>query len=53
MLPAREEAERLLREAETHNPGPWGDHSRVVAHCAEKIAARCPGLDAGKAYIVG
>lgn len=53
MLPAREEAERLLQEAETHNPGPWGDHSRVVAHCAEKIAARCPGLDAGKAYIVG
>lgn len=53
MLPAREEAERLLQEAETHNPGPWGDHSRVVAHCAEKIAACCPGLDAGKAYIVG
>ena len=21
------EAEALLREAEPHNPGPWGDHS--------------------------
>ncbi len=37
MIPERAEAERLLREAEQHNPGPWGNHSRVVAHCAEKL----------------
>lgn len=30
-----------------------GNHSRVVAHCAEKIAQECSGLDSGKAYIFG
>lgn len=53
MLPKREEAEKLLREAEKCNPGPWGNHSRVVAHCAEKIASECGDLDANKAYIIG
>lgn len=51
-LPAREEAEALLREAESLNPGPWGDHSRVAALCAERIARAC-GLDPEKAYIQG
>lgn len=37
MLPTREEAERLLREAKQCNPGPWVNHSRVAAHCAEKM----------------
>lgn len=31
MLPTREEAERLLKEAEKCNPGPWGNHCRVTA----------------------
>lgn len=53
MLPTREEAERLLKEAEDCNPGPWGDHSRVAAHCAEKIAEACGDVDAEKAYILG
>lgn len=53
MIPTRAEAERLLSEAESCNPGPWGNHSRVTAHCAEKIAAACEGLDAEKAYILG
>lgn len=53
MLPTREEAERLLREAEPCNHGPWGDHSRVAAHCAEKIAAACGNMDSEKAYILG
>lgn len=53
MLPSRTEAERLLEEAEKNNPGPWGDHSRVTAHCAEKIASACPGIDSEKAYILG
>lgn len=52
MLPTREEASAVLKEAEACNPGPWGDHSRTAAHCAEKIAARC-GMDADKAYIMG
>lgn len=53
MLPTREKAEELLREAEACNPGPWGNHSRTVAHCAEKIAEGCDDMDADKAYIVG
>lgn len=53
MLPTREEAENLLKEAENCNPGPWGNHSRVAAHCAEKIAGACEGMDAEKAYILG
>ncbi len=39
MYPNREEALDLLKEAEKLNPGPWGNHSRTVAHCAERIAA--------------
>lgn len=53
MIPTRAEAERLLKEAESCNPGQWGNHSRVAAHCAEKIAAACEGMDAEKAYILG
>ena len=53
MLPTKEEAHRLLEEAEACNPGPWGDHSRVAAHCAQSIASRCPGMDGEKAYILG
>ena len=53
MLPTREQAELLLNEAEKCNPGPWGDHSRVAAHCAERIAMECGDLDSDKAYILG
>jgi len=53
MLPTRKEAEALLEKAENCNPGPWGNHSRVAAHCAEKIAAACPMLNSEKAYILG
>lgn len=53
MLPNREEAIELLREAERCNPGPWGNHSRVVAHCAEKIVQECDDMDSNKAYILG
>lgn len=53
MLPTRDKAEKLLREAEKCNPGPWGNHSRVAAHCAERIAMECDDLDSDKAYILG
>ena len=52
MIPGREEAQRLVREAESCNPGPWGDHSRVAAECAFKIA-KASGMDADKAYVLG
>ena len=50
--PGRLQARLLLAEAEQRNPGPWGNHSRTVAHCAEMIAARA-GMDAEKAYALG
>lgn len=53
MLPDREEAEKILLEAESCNPGPWGNHSRITALCAEKIALLCQDMDADKAYILG
>lgn len=53
MIPNREEAHRLLAEAEKSNPGLWVAHSMTVAHCAETIAKKCAGLDAEKAYIYG
>ena len=52
MYPTRKEAERLLIEAEGCNPGPWGNHSRTTAHCAEAIASRS-GMDSEKAYVLG
>lgn len=53
MYPTRQEAENLVIEAGKCNPGPWEDHSRNVAHCAEKIAAACRDMDADKAYVAG
>lgn len=53
MLPTREEAEKLLIQAGNCNPGPWIKHSRCTAHCAEKIAQDCAGMDENKAYILG
>ena len=50
--PSREEAERLLKEAESCNPEPWGNHSRTAAHCAEAIAAKS-GMNSEKAYVLG
>ena len=49
MYPDRDKAEELLKEAEGCNPGPWGNHSRTAAHCAEKIAEYA-GMDSEKAY---
>lgn len=46
-------AEFLLKSAAEFNPGPWEQHSRYVAENAKKIAERCSGLDAEKAYVYG
>ena len=50
--PSAAEAEKLLAEAELCNPGPWGNHSRTAAHCAERIALYS-GLCPEKAYVLG
>lgn len=50
--PSGNEALRILEEAERCNPGPWGNHSRVAAVCAQRIAAAA-GLNAEKAWVLG
>ena len=50
--PKRDEAEAILLDALNHNPGPWGHHSYVTAHCAQRIA-QAVGMDGEKAYVLG
>ncbi|MDD3410762.1 MAG: HDOD domain-containing protein [Eubacteriales bacterium] len=40
-------------DAEKSNPGAWGNHSRVAAHCAKMIALLCDDMDDEKAYVLG
>ena len=51
--PKRSEALEILCEAEKLNPGPWVEHSKNVAHCAEAIAKKCENLNSEKAYVLG
>lgn len=53
MMPTRAEAEKILEEDGQCNFGPWVNHSRITAKCAEKIAELCEDLDSEKAYILG
>ena len=46
-------AELELEKAGRTNPGLWTDHSRYAAMACRNIAARCEGMSAGKAYILG
>ncbi len=49
----RKKAEEYLSWAEKQNPGPWIDHSKVVANACEKIAQNVKGMNGDKAYILG
>ena len=51
-FPDRAQAHVLLEEAEACNPGPWGNHSRVAARCAERIAIAAD-MNGEKAYVLG
>ena len=60
-VPSFAEANRLLRDAEALNPGPWVQHSLLVGQAARLIAQKLiekdtppyPGLSADTAYILG
>ena len=52
-IPTLTQAQALLAEAETRNPGPWVAHSVNVAHAAQLIAQHHPTLDADRADILG
>lgn len=47
------DAEKELQLAARLNPGPWEQHSRVVAQNARRIAEKAKGLDCDKAYVMG
>ena len=53
MIPSKDKAMKLLDEAYKMNPGPWREHSIVVAECAYMIAKECPDMNADKSYILG
>jgi len=52
VFPAEKEAEELLSWANNLNPGPWFNHSIVVAKTAKTIAHKC-GLNIQIAYNLG
>ena len=52
-VPTRHKAEAILEDAAIRNPGPWADHSRVVARTAQTIAEHHPAIDPQSAYVVG
>lgn len=52
MIISVKKAEEYLNWAETQNPGPWVDHSKVAARAAAAIAERS-GLNPDRAYALG
>lgn len=53
MIPSKDEAMKLINEAYDMNPGPWREHSIVVAECAYRIAKECLDINEDQAYILG
>jgi len=51
-FPTRYEAEALLKNGCSENPGPWAQHCKAAARAAETIARKC-GMDADRAYVSG
>jgi hypothetical protein len=52
-VPSIEDAQPLLSEASTLNPGPWVNHSIYTAEAARYIACRHGELDPEIAYVFG
>lgn len=51
--PDRSKAEKYLLEAEKRNPGPWIQHSRNTAICAEIISTQHNDFNPDRAYVLG
>lgn len=52
-LPEIRLVEKWLKEGYKRNPGPWVNHSKLVANAAQIIASRIEDLNEKKAYIMG
>ncbi len=47
------DAEKMIDEASTLNPGPWIEHSKTAGLCARIIAEKCDKLNPNTAYVMG
>ncbi len=52
-IPTLQQAQTYLHEAQERNPGPWFEHSLVVAQAAQSIATHHPQMNPEWAYILG
>jgi hypothetical protein len=52
-IPTTAQTQEMIDEARRISPGPWIEHSEVVALTAKRIAENCPDLDPEIAYILG
>ena len=52
-IPTLQQARTFLAEAEERNPGPWVQHSILVAQAAEAIASCHPDLSPSTACVLG
>jgi hypothetical protein len=53
ITPTVEQADAVLAESASLNPGNWVSHSRIVARTAQTIAAHHPDLEPERAYVLG
>jgi len=52
-FPNKNTALKVLKQAETLNPGLWVRHSEFVALACRNIAEHCTNLNSNKAYVLG
>jgi hypothetical protein len=52
-IPSIREAEKLLSEAESKNPGRWVMHAKYAALAAKNISSKIQGMDPERSYILG
>lgn len=52
-VPNLEEANKIVKEGESLNPGPWVQHVEYAAKAAYNIAKEIDDLDENVAYVLG
>ncbi|HEU5315155.1 MAG TPA: HD domain-containing protein [Chloroflexota bacterium] len=52
-VPTPAEAERILAESASVNPGPWVEHCHTAGACARALAERHQDMDPDVAYVLG
>lgn len=52
-IPTLLQAQNIIKEAASLNPGLWVSHSRVAGKCAAFIAEKCTDMDSDTACVLG